>query len=811
MRSVMDAATVDILPAMRGLARTPALAGAVILCVALGIGSTAAVWSAIDRGLLQPLPFKQPDRLVSVYRTTTRASSSPLSASSYLDLSAQMQRVQPLAATANSGGLLQLPSGAVLVTARRVTGNLFPVLGLQPTAGRLFSEADERPGAPLTTVLSAEFWRSRFGADPGVIGRPMQLSGQIYTVVGVAPEQFAIPIGTQVYTSDLWVPMRFTAAEIEQRRRNFLYVIGRLAGSASVQSADQEVAQVFDGIVDAHPEMRGERARVVGMHADAIDSVRTPLQLLFGAVCIVLLIAATNVASLFLARSVRKQGETAIRSALGATRAQVARPMVIEAAVLIAIGVVCGLYLANAGVSTIAAFADRRLPQLAGLSVNVRVVAFSAVVACAMALVCAVWPAWRVAGTNPRRTLQFDRSTSATAGSHRALKFFVSVQVCLSLALLLAATLALKGYQQLVSQDPGFDPDRILSLTAIVSPTWHGDAERLSRVLEAALAKIEQIPEVEAAAVISSIPFDDWGSNISVRYESQRAEDQTKLPTVEARVATPDFFRVTRQQLMAGRLLLASDDDRPETPAVAVVNQSLVRRDFPDQNPIGRRFFTSDGVPVTIVGVVSDVRNFGPLEPARPEVYWTVRQRGRAMASFPLMIRVKQRDPAGSASEIEAAIRSVEPRAAVARVRPMRDVIARSLDRPRFYLALLTAFAGVAFGLTVCGLYGMLNYAAAERTYEIGVRMALGSTPRRTIMMVLRDGSRLIVLGVVGGLVLARVLTQVMKSVLYGVDPLDVTVWTVCTAALTAVALVATLIPAVKAARVDPVHALRTH
>ena len=804
------AVVTELLAALRGLRRTPLVSGAAILCIVLGIGATSAISSAISRALLQPLPFRDPDRLVTVYRTTPHFDTGPFSPANYVDLARETRQLESLAAMTPTTSLLQLPDEAVQVSVKRVTGNLFPMLGLQPLRGRLLTTADDRPDAPPAVVISEELWNERFGRDASLVGKSIRLDGEAYTVVGITPRELGIPHGAQVIRSEVWVPMRFAPNELAQRRSNYLLALGRLAPAATLQSAHAELVRIFDGVVAAHPVLRGEQVRALSLVGEGVRSVRRPLLLLFGAVWMVLLIAATNVASLLLARAVQRRRELAIRSALGGNRGQLMRPVLSESLVMTAIGLVGGLALAWAGVKTIGALASARLPQLLGLSVDFRVIAFAVALAAVVAIVCGGFPAWRSANVDPQDALRDGRGGGTSRAHHRVLRTLVIVEVALSLVLLVGAGLVLKGFSRLMSRDPGFDPEPILTLQATISPERYPDGSSVHRFLEPAIEKIRAIPGVDAAASISLIPYDNWGWNFNIRYEGQPGTDQTRLPMVENRVATPEFFAVTKQRLVAGRLIGPQDDNRPESPAVVVVNEALVKRDLPGKDPIGQRFHITDTSFATIVGVVSDIRNFGPVEDPRPEVYRPFRQWGLGSSSFAIMVRASRGDPANLTGAVRAAIRSVDSQVSITDVRTMPQVMAQSTGRARFYLSMLGVFAGVALALAVAGIYGVLSYAVAQRTREFGIRTALGSTPATTLALVTREGLALIGIGIALGLAGSMGTTRLLEAMLYGVSPLDRATWALTTLALAAVGLLATLLPALRATRADPLLAIRS-
>jgi putative ABC transport system permease protein len=802
----------DMRTAFRGLSRTPTVALSAIVCLALGIGATAAISSAISRALFQSLAFRDADRLVAVHRTTPQSGPQatwPQSAPNYADLARHARRVESLAAISQGTALVALPSEAVQASQYYVTGNLFRTLGAGAQLGRLITLDDDRLDQPIVAVLSDEFWRSKLGADPSVVGKSLMIDGEPTTIVGILTPDFRIPHGFQVLRADVWMPIRLTQAQLSQRRSNYLQLVGRLAPGATRESAESELRTIFGAIAAEFPQLKGEDVRVAPLQAENVQAVRTPLLLLFGAVSMVLLIAATNVAAILLARGVQRRRELAVRTALGATRWDAMRPALAESALITGIGVVLGLLIAVVGVRTIGALAGTRLPQLAGLSVDARVIAFALVLALVVAALCGAVPAWRSATVDPQDALRGGRGAGAGREQHRALRALVVLEIALSLMLLIGAGLVLKGFAGLLGNDPGFETEHVLTMQVTTSPARYATSNPVQGFAEPALDAIRAIPGVMSAGAISLIPYVNWGSNSNIRYEGMPKDNPTLLPRVEGRRVTPGFFEVTQQRLLAGRLLQASDDNSATSPAVVVVNQGLVERDFKGQDPIGKRFHTSDTTFATIVGVVTNVRNFGPIAPPAPEMYWTYRQNGVGSASFPLMIRVRSGDPASVTPAVRAALRGIDPTAAIANVATMPDVIARSLGQPRFYLSLLGSFAAVAIVLAIAGLYGVLSYAVAQRTRELGIRAALGSSTGGLMRLVTMQGLQLVGIGLLFGLAGGLAVTRLMTFALYGVSPLDATTWIASVILMVIAGLAATLLPALRATRVNPMVAIQ--
>ena len=801
----------DIRSAARGLLRAPTVAVSGVLCLALGIGATAAISSAISRALFQSLPFREPERLVAVHRTTPHSGPLgrwPLSAPTYSDLAQRSRRIEGLAALSFGTALVTLPSEAVQASQVYVTGDFFGTLGAHPELGRLLGPDDDHVGQAPVAVLSDEFWRSRLGADPSIIGKTLGIDGEPTTIVGITPPDFHVPHGFNVIRADVWTPIRFTAEQIAQRRSNYLLVLGRLTSGASPSSAQSELRTVFAGIVAENPVLRGEDVRVAPLQAENVGAVRKPLLLLLGAVGMVLLIAATNVAAMLLARGVQRRREMAVRTALGASRWATMRPALVESLLITAVGGVLGLGVAVAGVRTIGALAGSQLPQLSGLSVDSRVIAFALAVSLVVAGACGIVPAWRGAAVDPQDALRGGRGGGSGREQHRALRALVVLEIALSLVLLIGAGLTLKGFAGLLGNDPGFETRHILTMTVTTAPTRYAARPAQMAFLEPAIEAIAALPGVESVGSISLIPFVNWGSNGGIRYEGRPNEDPSRLPIVEFRRVTPGFFTVTHQRLLAGRLLRRGDADSA-APLVVVVNKALVDRDFKGIDPIGKRFHLSDTSFATIVGVVSNIRNFGPFTDPAPEMYWTF-PATEQWTSFPLMIRVKRGDPAAVAPAVRAAIRAIDPTAAVANVRPMSEVIATSLGQPRFYLSLLGAFAVVALVLAVAGLYGVLSYAVAQRTRELGIRSALGSSPSALVGLMAWQGMRLVAIGLVIGALGGTLVTRFLTFALYGVSPLDVTTWCAAILVMFIAGFVATLVPSRRATRVNPIIAIQT-
>lgn len=801
----------ELRAAARSLARSPVMAISAVICLALGIGGTTAVGSAIDRALLQQLPVRDADRLVAVHRITPQSGPQgtwPESPANYLDLARESRTVDSLAAVTFGTALVSLGSETVQASELLVTGNLFPMLGARAEVGRLLAPDDDRTGAPAVAVLSDEFWRAKFAADSRIVGRTVDIDGKPTTIIGVAPVGFRIPHGGRILKGDVWIPIRFTPEQAAQRGSNMLLMLGRLVNGATPATAQSELRALFAQLITDYPQLRGENLRVAPLVAESAKSVRQPLLLIFGAMCMVLLIAATNVAALLLARGVHRQREMAVRTALGASRWHVVRPALVESLLITLVGAAAGLGLAAAGVRTIGTLAAAQMPQLAGLSVDGRVVAFGVAVAVLVSLACGAAPAWRNTTVDPQDALRGGRGGGSGREQHRALRALVVAEIALSLVLLIGAGLMLRAFTGLLDKDPGFETAHVLTLDVTVASARYPGNASVRRFLQPALDGIRGVPGVTAAGMINLVPYVNWGWNSNIRYEGMPNDNPTRWPLVEQRSVMPGFFAVTRQKLIAGRLLGAGDDDSPKAPPVVVVNQALAKRDFKGANPVGRRFYFTDSAMATIVGVVSDIRNVGPFAAPAPEMYWSILQSGSGSSAFPIMVRTRG-NPTSVLAGVRRVIRAADPTAAISDVATMPDVIAQSLGQPRFYVMMLGAFAAVALALTLAGLYGVLSYAVAQRTRELGIRAALGSSPERLVKLVVSDGAALVAIGAIVGFVASFAVTRVMVSMLYGVSPTDSSTWALAVATLVVPTVLATVVPALRASRADPVVAMR--
>jgi putative ABC transport system permease protein len=796
----------EVAQAWRSLRRAPGLLVACVFCLAIGLGSTATIFSVADRIMLKPLDFAEPERLVSVFRSLPLSSTLPWSAPNFNDI-AEEPSAAGIAGFGSTSRLVALGDRFEPSFVVRTTGQFFNVLRTQALHGRLLLPSDDDPSAPAVVVASYEYWRSHLGGSPTVIGTTLRLDGQPHEVVGVLPPHFRISSGGTVYAGELWVPMRFTESELNQRTSNWLRVFARLAPDVTPERLEAALTQRFAPVLEAHPDLAGHGIAVVPMTADIGSQVRRPLGFLIIATIAVLAIAVINVSSLLLARGIRRQSELAVRSALGATRWEVMRPVFAEGAVIAALGWIAGLVLAAAAIKGIVTLGSARIVQLNYVSIDLRTELVTLATALLATIAGTAAPAWRAARALPADALRGGRA-AGSRHQHRTLATLVVVEGALAITLLIAAGLVMKGFVRLTKNDPGFETSGVLTMRVRVSPNDFPPDRAASSFLPTALQAVEAVPGVVAAGAISQLMYNEWGWNMWIRYEGRPEVPPVERPLLETRNATPGFFAATGQRLIAGRLL----DDREmvlgDSTQRVVVNEALVKRDFPNEDPIGKRIYNGNSW-IEIVGVVADIRNFGPIAEPRPEAYWTFTQRFPGATGYSLVIRTQSADPMVVAGEVERALRAVYPGVAISRVQSMQALMASSIGWPRFVFALFATLASVALLLALAGLFGILSYTVEQQGREYALRSALGASPASVRALIFGRAGRILGVSLAVGLVVAWLVTRGMAAMLYGVEPLDVPVWAAAVLAMGAAGLAAAVGPALRASRVAPMTAMR--
>jgi putative ABC transport system permease protein len=796
----------DIRYAGRMIARRPGLVVVIVLTLALGIGANTAIFSLVNTVLLRRLPYPNPDRLVRIWeqQPERNVDARPVPPANFFDWKVRATSFEDVAWSGDLVAALTGDAEPESVIGYRFSANMLNVLGVQPALGRGFSEEDDKPGAAGVVILSHKLWHRRYGADRGIIGRTITLNGEPHTVIGVMGPEFAHP-----QRSELWTPIALRPALAADRERTVLRLVGRLRPGVSIDQAQREVASIYQDLATRYPHTNAGLTATLEPFGSAGDA-RPLLLTLFAGVGFVLLIACTNVANLLLADATSRRRELAVRTALGATRSRVIRQMLTESVILALAG---GLLGAAATWWTKDALrvlfpsniANLNLPLVEHVDVGLPVFLFAFVISVITGLVFGTVPAWKVARGDLHGALkEGDRGGSA---SHRTHSVLVIAEVALSIVLLAGALLMVRSFVRVQQLQFGFDTEHVLSGRLLLPGYRYSDGTRVAAFTRELLAKLRSIHGVQRAGIVNYLPLSGWYGAIDFSIEGRPPETGARIPSAGFQIASEDYFQTMGMRLLAGRLFTERDDSNG--PKVVIATESLTKRYWPGENPVGRRI-SVDAQAVRgsyeVVGVVADIRSFGLEEAAPADLYFPLRQ----MPS-PLMAIVVRTtgDPAALASELRSAVWSVDREQPVMYVMPMSELAAESLVFRRTGMTLAGGFAALALALAAIGLYGVLSYSISRRTREIGVRVALGATRAEVARLVVREGLTMVAIGAAVGVAAALALSRYLASVLFQIKPNDPLTYASVAGILTVVALLATLIPARRATAVDPVTALR--
>ena len=803
---LLDRIRQDLRYALRMFRKSPGFTLFAGAALALGIGGTSAVFNIADAVLLRPLPYREPSRLVMLWQDDTaygfpRNNVSPVAFELWQK---RNQAFQGVAALTHTSFNLLGQGAPEYLHADTVTANFFSVLGVMPALGRAFTADDGRPGAPPAAVLSYGLWVRRFGAQPQVVGQRLLLNGAKYTVAGVMPREFQF-LAPDV---DLWVPAQWTSDYIEARKTDhFLTVVARLRAGISAQRAG--VAMSLLGRQLATADMSDLTAVVVPLREQVAGDVRPALLVLLGAVALLLLIACANIANLLLARGSARTAELAVRLALGASRKRVIEQMLAESLLLSCAGGVVGLGLAVLATGFLGQLIPPGISEGGAPSVNGPLLIFAAGVSIATGILFGTLPAWRGAKVELVTSLKQGGGRSGVgAGGQRVRGVLVVTEVALAVVLLAGATLMIRSFGKLYHQDPGFRAEHVLTLqTRLQYPKYQSMARR-SEFYREVLQRVESLPGVVAAGYTTYLPLADEGGGSLVTVENHPV-DPRHLLIANVRVVSPDYFRAVGMTLRRGRLLDRSDG--ADSLKVAVINQNMARAYWPGENPLGRRF--KRGLPqldsswYTVAGVVADMRQGGMDVPVRPEAYFSFEQAD----FFPpdsLAVRTT-RDPLSVTEEVRRQIWAVDREEPVAAVMPLQEMVDRSVAPARLQTGLLGGFAAIALLLAALGIYAVLSFLVAQRTQELGLRLALGARPAQVLRTVMAQGLKLYLLGLAIGIAAALALSRFLIHLLFGVSAADPLSYATVIVLMASVAVLACYLPARRAMRFDPMAALR--
>jgi predicted permease len=798
----------DTRHAVRSLLKNGGFAAVALLTLALGVGANTAVFSVVNAVLIQPLPFKEPERLVAIAETARRATVERRSPAypNFKDWQRQSRTLASLAV--QSGEWLTTPVGEIpeRLSSELVSWNYFEVLGVRPAIGRAFTPEDDLQGAAPVIVLSDALWERAFGRDPGVLGRSMQVDAELATIVGIMPPGFT---GLSD-TSQLWAPVgRFASGrDIEDRAQRWIdRVVARLKPGVTIAQAQAEMDAIASRLERLHKENTDRGVVVVSLRDEFFGDMRPMLLVLLGAVAFVLLIACVNVANLLLARGSARQRELAVRSALGAARSRIIRQLLTESVVLSVLGGVAGLLVAFWTLDLLVALSPIQLPTFVRIGVDVRVLAFTFTVCVLSGLIFGIVPAFAASRTDLVTTLKTGARDGESAGSPLLRKALVTAEIALALVLLVGAGLMLRTMQSIRTVDPGFRADGLVTLRVALpidsDPDVERAANRTTQFARALLEGVRNLPMVSDASLASAAPLGGVSSATIARIE--------EAPDVGIRIyrhaISPGYFRAMGMPLLEGRDFTEADARSAEQ-RVAIVSRTMAARHWPGQSALHKRLRLGTQL-YEVVGVVGEVQHRGLLEPdsADPDVYFPLFQ--LPSRAFAVMARTEG-DPHATVSAIRETVRSLNPSVPIFSVATGEELVAQQTIDVRFSSVLLGGFALVALTLTMIGVYGVTAYTVSRQTRQVGIRMALGASRGHVLRLIVRGGLTFIVAGLTIGVVAAFGLTRLLSSLIYGVSATDPATFAAVATILAAVALLACLIPAMRATRIDPVVALRS-
>jgi predicted permease len=801
----------DLRYALRTLAKKPAFTSIAIVAIALGIGANTAIFSVVNAVLLRPLPFKNPEQLVMVWENATHLGfpKNTPSPPNFIDWQRQNTVFTGMAAMSERSFNLTGVGEPERLDGRRVSANLFDLLGVPALLGRTFVPDDDRPGARVV-LLSHSLWQRRFGSDSRVIGRTVTLNGESYTVIGVTPRSVHLPAYGN-WQDKLWVPIAFTNEELRERGSHFLDVIARIKTGVTLKQAQAEMETIAARLAKQYPRSNTRLgATVTPLHEEIVGDIKPALLILAGAVGFVLLIACANVANLLLARAAAREKEIALRLALGASRSRLTRQFLTESVLLAFLGAGAGLLLALAGVRVLKTFDPSMILQIQAINIDGTVLLFTASIALLTGIVFGLAPAMHALDSNLNDSLkEGGRDSAVSRKGNRLRGLLVIGEVAVSFILLVGAGLLINSFLHLRNLDPGFRADHLLTTKVDLSEVKYPDGERRSVFFDEALRRIHALPGVQSVAVAGNLPLTYNGDSASIAVEGIPDPPPDQWPDVIYRAIGPGYFSAMGISRIRGRDF--TDQDKADSKKVVMISEKTAQHYWPGQDPIGKRLkpgsTTSDGPWREVIGVVKDVRQNDFIAQPKMQMYLPYRQM-KDVAANALVVRTSV-EPMSLATSVRNAIWAVDKDQPVADIDTMDHIVTEAIARQRFSMLLLGIFAAVALMLAAVGIYGVMSYSVAQRTHEIGIRMALGARRADVLQMTVKQGLKLVSVGMVLGLVAAFLLTRVLASLLFGISATDPITFFGISVVLLSVAILASYVPALRATKVDPIIALR--
>jgi putative ABC transport system permease protein len=808
----------DLRYAIRQLIKSPGFTIVAVITLALGIGANSAIFSVIDTVLLRSLPFPNPDRLTMIWATAPQHPGEDRQVHSYpdyLDLRAQNHTFAAIAAYTGTSTIWGTGENAEDVPGIAATSDIFAVLGTPPLLGRGFSREDDKAEAARVVVIGYSFWQRRFAGDPNIIGKQVTVAGKLYTITGVMPRGWKFPVQNENvdYVAPL-LPMfsGSTPNYIMRRGAHFLPVVGRMKPGVDLRTASADLQTIAAQLAKQYPDSdAGRTERAVPLQSDLVGDVRPALLVLVGAVALVLLIACANVANLFLARAATREREIAIRIALGASRGQIVRQLLVETSLLAFLGGTAGLLFAWWSIDALVAMGPTDLPRLSEIRVNGVVIAFTFGIAFLTSLIFGLIPALQASRPQIEQSLRdASRGSTGSVRSHRLRFAFVVSQFALSLVLLVGAGLLIRSFAELRAVQPGFEARGVVTFWQALPKARYGEVNQQTQFFDQLLAKLTSLPGIKNAGMVSPLPFSNNEQGRTFTIVGQPAPAQGMEPSASLLTTDGAYFRTMRIPLKRGRVFEARD--RADSTPVVMLNETFAQKYFPNENPIGQRLDiggrVAEGKPACeIVGVVGAAKHGSLAEPDTPEFYLPFAQNPDRYMD--LVVRTSQPAPSGLETMIRRTVLELDAQQFVPTITPLSQLVSQTLSQSRFDTGLLAVFAAVAIILAAVGIYGVIAYNVAQRTKEIGIRMALGAQRRQMLLMILRQSLTMAAIGIVVGLFGAFAATRLLSALLFGVGTTDLITYGAVIFLLGTAALFAGFVPARRAMKVDPVIALR--
>jgi putative ABC transport system permease protein len=798
----METLLKDIRYGTRTLFKNRGFTAIAVLALALGIGANTAIFTVVNSVLLRPLPFEKPEQLVMVWekRMQLGRERNAVSPPDFTDWRAQNQVFEDMAAFTNQGFNLGAGTEPERIQGAGVSPSLFAILRARPRMGRAFDAEEDKPGASPVVIIGSVLWQRSFASDPEIVGKTIKLNEKPYTVVGVMPAGFIFPNRR----SEIWIPLILSPEDAANRGGHNLTVVARMKDGVTLEQARADMVSIAAQLEQQYQVNTGHGSNVFSLYDEVVAGARPALLVLLGAVAFVLLIACANVANLLFARSTARQKEIAIRTALGAGRLRIIRQLLTESVLLGISGGLLGVLLALWGLDLLLAIGENSIPRVKEIRLDGWVLGFSLLISIATGLIFGLVPALQASRPDLNDALkEGSRGASGSLRSNRTRSLFVIAEVAICLVLLIGAGLMIKSFSRLLNVSPGFNPENVLSVNVALSGSRYRDGASVSGFYKQTLERLSALPGVQSASVVTALPM---AGNFGSRYfgiEGRPPQPPGQGFNANTNLATPGYFETMNIPLLEGRDF--EEGDVRGAPDVVVINQEAVRRYWPDESPIGQRI-TFENRTRTVIGVVGNVKQSGLDIETRPEMFSPYYQ---VTVPFGTVLVRTKTDPATMTSAVRGAMQEIDKDLPLYGIKTVSDVISDSVAPRRLNMLLLGIFAGLALVLAAVGLYGVISYSVSQRTREIGIRMALGASHKSVLRLVVGQGIVLASVGVAIGVVASFFLTKFMATLLFGVSPTDPITFVAISVLLIAVSIVASVIPARRAMKVDPMVALR--